>query len=265
MGGVMNFLYNPSYGKYLFLNSRISVSFCANLLFVFLFFYTPHLNAQWQCGDCDHRGDGITIVDALNAAQMTAGLSTPTAIQQCICDVNNSGNVDILDALYIAQTSAGYQPTLNCPTTCPGFSLGDVWLETPTSSIIRGNDIYLNVFLNTFQTAVGAYHFHIYFDEAMFDVDTSYGSNGVLYHPVPQVGYGYQPAQGEFHFNAIFLTPEPSGLFSVGTIKFISSASAFSGGLFGFYVEVETLIDPSISIIGDPTPRFGFPVDVLVQ
>src|SRR3990167_9815314 len=199
MGGVMNFLYNLSFGKSLFLNSRISLSLCANLMFIFLTSYSPNVNATLQCGDCDRRGDGTTIVDALNSAQITAGLSVPTAMQQCLCDVNNSGDIEILDALFLAQTSAGYQPTLDCPTTCPGLSLGDVWLESQPSSIVRGDELYIDVFINTFQTAVGAYHFHIYFDEAMFDVDTSFGSNGVDYHPLPQVGYGHQPAPGEFH------------------------------------------------------------------
>jgi hypothetical protein len=66
------------------------------------------------CGDCDLNGVGPTIVDALTAAQLAAGLVVPTTPQTGCCDVDSSSTITILDALLIAQVAAGLSGTLAC-------------------------------------------------------------------------------------------------------------------------------------------------------
>ena len=65
------------------------------------------------CGDCD--GDGsVTILDALAAAHHGAGIITLVGQQFTDCDVNSTAQVDVLDALILAQAAAGLGVTLNC-------------------------------------------------------------------------------------------------------------------------------------------------------
>jgi hypothetical protein len=66
------------------------------------------------CGDCNQDLAGPTILDALIAAQVAAGLITPGTTQAACCDVNASAAVEIIDALLIAQDSAGIVVTLTC-------------------------------------------------------------------------------------------------------------------------------------------------------
>jgi hypothetical protein len=65
------------------------------------------------CGDCSGNQVGPDIVDALMAAQLAASMPVPSA-QPALCDVNGSGDVEILDALLLAQAAAQTQVVLNC-------------------------------------------------------------------------------------------------------------------------------------------------------
>jgi hypothetical protein len=78
----------------------------------------PLAGAQMICGDCDGNG-AITVLDALVAAQIAAGITTPTPVQQALCDVQGDIDVDVVDALRLAQEAAGLTPGLTCPDTRP--------------------------------------------------------------------------------------------------------------------------------------------------
>jgi hypothetical protein len=67
------------------------------------------------CGDCNLDTLGPTILDALTAARISAGLVTPPATQAACCDVDASSTVTIVDALRLAQHAAGLPATLTCP------------------------------------------------------------------------------------------------------------------------------------------------------
>lgn len=67
------------------------------------------------CGDCDLSGTGPDVIDALTAAQLAAGLLTPSSMQDGCCDVDSSMSVTVLDALGIAQAAAGLPAMLTCP------------------------------------------------------------------------------------------------------------------------------------------------------
>jgi hypothetical protein len=71
------------------------------------------------CGDCNQDG-GITVLDALLAAQHGVAIVTLTGVAFSNCNVTGvvepdpGPAVDVLDALTIAQEAAGLQPTLAC-------------------------------------------------------------------------------------------------------------------------------------------------------
>jgi hypothetical protein len=70
---------------------------------------------QGICGDCNLNTTGPEITDALVAAQIGVGLVTPSTPQTGCCDADSSGNIDVIDALRIAQGAAGLTVTLVCP------------------------------------------------------------------------------------------------------------------------------------------------------
>ena len=73
----------------------------------------PQANAQIVCADCDGTMT-VTILDALVAAQHSAGLIVLTGTQFVSCDVDLTSSVTILDALVIAQVAAGLPAALMC-------------------------------------------------------------------------------------------------------------------------------------------------------
>lgn len=76
----------------------------------------PPLVCDGICGDCDANTLGPDIIDALTAAQISAGLIIPTSRQNICCDVDSNQRIDVIDALLIAQNAAGLASSLTCPT-----------------------------------------------------------------------------------------------------------------------------------------------------
>jgi hypothetical protein len=67
------------------------------------------------CGDCDLDGQPATVLDALAAARLHAGLDTPASAQRrYCCDVDQDRAVTVLDALVMAQEAVGLPVVLDC-------------------------------------------------------------------------------------------------------------------------------------------------------
>jgi hypothetical protein len=79
---------------------------------------TTSFDIDCACGDCNSNGTPLEILDALVAAQISAGLSPPapaTAQQELCCDATGDSSITILDALRMAQGAAGLPVSLDCP------------------------------------------------------------------------------------------------------------------------------------------------------
>ena len=81
---------------------------------------------QPTCADCDELGNGVTVLDSLEAARIAAGLETPAGTQMCTCDVNSTGAIDVVDALLMAQIASGLPVILDCDAACLGSCPGTV-------------------------------------------------------------------------------------------------------------------------------------------
>ena len=62
-------------------------------------------------GDCN-LDSAVDVTDALFAAQADIGLLNPTSSERAHCDVNGDADLDIIDALLVALSSAGFPVTL---------------------------------------------------------------------------------------------------------------------------------------------------------
>lgn len=247
-------------------------------LFIFILVFSAsgyRAYASYPCGDCDRHGDGITILDALTAAQISAGTIRSQTLQNCSCDVDGSGITTVLDALRLAQIAAGFTPAINCPASCPSADEGEAWLEGPITSVQQGQTFDLLFFLNLDQTNVGAYHFNIYYDASEFEVDTTYANNGILYDPIPSIGFVNPAIPGYLQFNGIFINPPcPSGIRSMATVRFryIGTNPSISFGTSGTStplaftdIDVETvnMVDCDVLQVGAATPRWGLSLPIL--
>jgi DNA-binding beta-propeller fold protein YncE len=65
------------------------------------------------CGDVNDNSV-VNVLDALMVAQFSAGTVVPTAEQIASGDVNSNGSLDLLDALRVLQMAAGLPVTFNC-------------------------------------------------------------------------------------------------------------------------------------------------------
>jgi hypothetical protein len=68
-----------------------------------------------SCGDVNNSG-GVDIVDALLIAQYYVGLN-PSNFDSTVADVNASGSADVVDALLVAQFYVGLVSQLSCSTS----------------------------------------------------------------------------------------------------------------------------------------------------
>jgi hypothetical protein len=88
-------------------------------LLISVFFIFGSLNAFSQsCGDANNSG-AVDIVDALVIAQYYVGLA-PSQIVLSAADVDGNGTVDIVDALRVAQYYVGLSTQLSCANQTPG-------------------------------------------------------------------------------------------------------------------------------------------------
>lgn len=74
------------------------------------------LNRCILCGDTDGNLD-VTASDALYSLAVSIGIESCDA---CVCDVNNTGSVNVTDALSILKTAVGAGPPMSCPP-CEGL------------------------------------------------------------------------------------------------------------------------------------------------
>lgn len=57
----------------------------------------------------------VDILDALRIAQAAAGLTMPGPLDVLACDVDSDGDIDVIDSLLVAEAAAGLPVTLRCP------------------------------------------------------------------------------------------------------------------------------------------------------
>lgn len=108
------------------------------LLCVFLLFGAVSGFSQ-SCGDVNNSGS-VDIVDALVIAQYYVGLN-PSPFYASVADTNGDGSTDIIDALLVAQYYVGLVSTLSCSTEdTPEVTTPPTPTPTPGSTSVPGPD-----------------------------------------------------------------------------------------------------------------------------
>jgi len=88
------------------------IGFVILIASIFLFIGSTQAYSQ-SCGDVNNSGS-IDIIDALLIAQSYVGMN-PSPFYSSVADVDNSGGIDIIDALLVAQYYVGITSSLSCP------------------------------------------------------------------------------------------------------------------------------------------------------
>ena len=99
------------------------------IIFILLVLCVGQVFSQ-QCGDVNSSGE-IDIVDALIIAQAYVGLN-PANYDSSVADVNADGGIDIVDALLVAQYYVGLISSLNCGTQTPDPTAVTTPTQVPT-------------------------------------------------------------------------------------------------------------------------------------
>ncbi|MBN2444975.1 MAG: hypothetical protein JXJ04_26710 [Spirochaetales bacterium] len=99
------------------------------IIFILLLLWGGEVFSQ-QCGDVNGSGE-IDIVDALIIAQVYVGLN-PANYDSSVADVNADGSIDIVDALLIAQYYVDLISSLNCSTQTPDSTAVATPTQIPT-------------------------------------------------------------------------------------------------------------------------------------
>ncbi len=109
---------------------------------VFMFLLLCASEASAACGDVNSSG-AVDIVDALLIAQSYVGLN-PSNFDSSVADVNGSGGTDIVDALLVAQYYVGLVSQLSCPasTVVPTATPTVAPTTAPTSPPAGNGDPY---------------------------------------------------------------------------------------------------------------------------
>ena len=85
------------------------------IILLLLFVFALNYSFAATCGDVNNSGV-VDIVDALMIAQFFVGLN-PSGFDTMVADVNGSGSIDIVDALMTAQFYVGLVSQLSCSTS----------------------------------------------------------------------------------------------------------------------------------------------------
>jgi len=105
------------------------------LLILLLFIPSFAFTQTTKLGDVNNSGS-IDILDALMVAQVSVG-QNPTNFNALYADVNCSGTIDIIDALMIAQFSVGLITTFPCNINTPTPTR----TSTPVNTAVKGSEV----------------------------------------------------------------------------------------------------------------------------
>ena len=107
-----------------------------SIAFLLLLFGVSQVFAA-SCGDVNASGN-VDIVDALAVAQYSVGLN-PANFDSTVADVNGDGTINIVDALTVAQYSVGLVTQLSCPVV----NQDPIWSGGPYA--LNGSSDYVDL------------------------------------------------------------------------------------------------------------------------